>query len=104
MRQQNPYFETDYPTGVRKNKITRDKKFYKKKSKSYSPLPGMMKNNKNFDTLLSEKNKIKELTGIQRVQVSAGYDNPKVDCVDGNSCSGVLLKWTITFYGTNSEF
>ncbi|KAF0992607.1 hypothetical protein HZS_6281, partial [Henneguya salminicola] len=97
MRQQNPYFETDYPTGVRKNKITRDKKFYKKKSKSYSPLPGMMKNNKNFDTLLSEKNKIKELTGIQRVQVifnlyifakvSAGYDNPKVDCVDGNSCS-----------------
>lgn len=43
-----------------------------------------------------------EETGTQRVQVNAGYENPKITCVSGyNSCSGVLLKFVLTFHGTN---
>lgn len=42
-----------------------------------------------------------EETGTQRVQVNAGYENPKISCVSGSSCSGVLLKFVLTFYGTN---
>lgn len=46
--------------------------------------------------------KISEETGSQRVQVSSGYDNPEIKCVNGKKCSGVVLNWSITFYGTNS--
>ena len=43
-----------------------------------------------------------EETGTQRVQVNAGYENPRITCVTNyNSCSGVLLKFVLTFYGTN---
>ena len=43
-----------------------------------------------------------EETGTQRVQVNAGYENPKITCVSGyNSCSGVLLKFVLTLHGTN---
>ena len=42
-----------------------------------------------------------EETGTQRVQVNAGYENPKISCVSGSSCSGVLLKFVLTFRGTN---
>ena len=42
-----------------------------------------------------------EETGTQRVQVNAGYENPKISCVKGSPCSGVLLKFVLTFYGTN---
>ncbi|XP_066924353.1 PC3-like endoprotease variant B isoform X2 [Clytia hemisphaerica] len=41
-----------------------------------------------------------EETGVPRVQVSAGYQNPKIQCVGDELCSGVLLKWVITFYGS----
>lgn len=42
-----------------------------------------------------------EETGTQRVQVNAGYENPKITCVSGSSCSGVVLKFVLTFHGTN---
>lgn len=42
-----------------------------------------------------------EETGTQRVQVNAGYENPRIACESGyNSCSGVVLKWVLTLYGT----
>lgn len=42
-----------------------------------------------------------EETGVQRVQVNAGYENPRIACESGyNSCSGVVLKWVLTLYGT----
>lgn len=42
-----------------------------------------------------------EETGTQRVQVNAGYENPRIACESGyNSCSGVCLKWVLTCYGT----
>jgi len=44
-----------------------------------------------------------EETGTQRVQVNAGYENPRIACESGyNSCSGVLLKWVLTLYGTGA--
>ena len=42
-----------------------------------------------------------EETATQRVQVNAGYENPEIPCL-GNGCSGVLLKWVLTFYGTEN--
>lgn len=41
----------------------------------------------------------KQETATQRVQVNAGYDNPDIPCLS-QGCSGVLLKWVLTFYGT----
>lgn len=41
-----------------------------------------------------------EETGVPRVQVNAGYQSPKIQCEGSELCSGVLLKWVITFYGT----
>lgn len=41
----------------------------------------------------------KQETGTQRVQVNAGYENPEITCL-AQGCSGVLLKWVLTFYGT----
>ena len=42
-----------------------------------------------------------EETGTQRVQVNAGYENPRIACESGyNSCAGVILKWVLTLYGT----
>ena len=41
-----------------------------------------------------------EETGVPRVQVNAGYENPKIQCEGSEMCSGVLLKWVITFYGS----
>lgn len=42
-----------------------------------------------------------EETATQRVQVNAGYENPEIPCL-GSGCSGVLLKWVLTFYGTEN--
>lgn len=42
-----------------------------------------------------------EVTGQQRVQVNAGYENPEIPCLQ-QGCSGVLLKWVLTFFGTDS--
>jgi len=42
-----------------------------------------------------------EETGTERVQVNAGYENPRIACESGySSCSGVVLKWVLTLYGT----
>ena len=41
-----------------------------------------------------------EETGVPRVQVNAGCQSPKIQCEGSELCSGVLLKWVITFYGT----
>jgi len=41
-----------------------------------------------------------EETGVPRVQVNAGYENPRIQCEGSEMCSGVLLKWVITFYGS----
>ena len=41
----------------------------------------------------------KEVAGTQRVQVNAGYENPEIPCLQ-EGCSGVLLKWVLTLYGT----
>jgi len=41
-----------------------------------------------------------EETGIPRVQVNAGYESPKIQCEGSESCSGVLLKWVLTIYGS----
>ena len=41
-----------------------------------------------------------EETGQQRVQVNAGYENPEIPCLQ-QGCSGVLLKWVVTFFGTD---
>lgn len=41
----------------------------------------------------------KQETGTQRVQVNAGYENPDIPCL-AQGCSGILLKWVLTFYGT----
>ena len=42
-----------------------------------------------------------EETATQRVQVNAGYENPEIPCL-ASGCSGVLLKWVLTFYGTEN--
>jgi len=55
-----------------------------------------------FDSNAYKKVQVtEEETGTQRVQVNAGYENPKISCVKGSPCSGVLLKFVLTFYGTN---
>ena len=41
----------------------------------------------------------KQVSGTQRVQVNAGYESPEIPCLD-QGCSGVLLKWVLTLYGT----
>ena len=44
-----------------------------------------------------------EETGTPRVQVNAGYENPRIVCESGvENCSGVLLKWVLTLYGSYS--
>ena len=46
----------------------------------------------------------KEETGVPRVQVNVGYESPVITCVDEQKpCSGVLLKWVLTFYGTGPD-
>ncbi|XP_065649727.1 PC3-like endoprotease variant B isoform X2 [Hydra vulgaris] len=53
------------------------------------------------DGKISKKVQVQEETGTQRVQVNAGYENPRISCESGrNDCSGVLLKFSLTFYGT----
>ena len=42
-----------------------------------------------------------EEAGTPRVQVNAGYKNPRIVCESGvENCSGVLLKWVLTLHGT----
>lgn len=65
----------------------------------------MRKTNPNLNQKKSTKFKKvqvqEEETGTERVQVNAGYENPRIACESGyNSCSGVVLKWVLTLYGT----
>lgn len=73
------------------------------------------KNNKNkySSKLLDKRNSINdhhkykkvqvqaEETGVPRVQVNAGYDNPEINCIGNDPCAGVLLFWKLTFYGSD---
>ena len=85
----------------KKDLLTEEKKeilnFYNKlrnKRKKYSSTG-------NNDAKISKKVQVQEETGTQRVQVNAGYENPRISCESGrNDCSGVLLKFSLTFYGT----
>lgn len=55
----------------------------------------------NSNTIKKKVQVAAEETATQRVQVNAGYENPEIPCL-GNGCSGVLLKWVLTFYGTEN--
>lgn len=55
----------------------------------------------NSNTIKKKVQVAAEETAIQRVQVNAGYENPEIPCL-GSGCSGVLLKWVLTFYGTEN--
>ena len=55
----------------------------------------------NSNTIKKKVQVAAEETATQRVQVNAGYENPEIPCL-GNGCSGVLLKWVLTFYGTQN--
>lgn len=57
--------------------------------------------NNSSNTLKKKVQVAAEETATQRVQVNAGYENPEIPCL-GNGCSGVLLKWVLTFYGTEN--
>jgi len=74
--------------------------------------PGKRKTNKpvakksvvvdnNSNTIKKKVQVAAEETATQRVQVNAGYENPEIPCL-GSGCSGVLLKWVLTFYGTEN--
>lgn len=66
-----------------------------------------IKNNKKKVSISSQDTKYKKVqvqeeeTGVPRVQVNAGYENPKIQCEGSEMCSGVLLKWVLTFYGSS---
>ena len=57
-----------------------------------------------FRDFLKKSKKVQvqqEETGTQRVQVNAGYENPRISCESGyTTCSGVLINYKLTFYGT----
>jgi len=53
----------------------------------------------NSNTIKKKVQVAAEETATQRVQVNAGYENPEIPCL-GSGCSGVMLKWVLTFYGT----
>lgn len=55
----------------------------------------------NLNTIKKKVQVAAEETATQRVQVNAGYENPEIPCL-GSGCSGVLLKWVLTFYGTEN--
>lgn len=55
----------------------------------------------NSNTIKKKVQVAAEETATQRVQVNAGYENPEIPCL-GNGCSGVMLKWVLTFYGTQN--
>lgn len=57
--------------------------------------------NNNSNTIKKKVQVAAEETATQRVQVNAGYENPEIPCL-GSGCSGVLLKWVLTFYGTEN--
>lgn len=63
--------------------------------------------NKNKRNSISDQHKYKKVqvqaeeTGVPRVQVNAGYDNPEIKCQGLETCAGVLLYWKLTFYGSD---
>lgn len=57
--------------------------------------------NNNSNTIKKKVQVAAEETATQRVQVNAGYENPEIPCL-ASGCSGVLLKWVVTFYGTEN--
>ena len=82
------------------------KTFKKKKFKSTSKeTPSVGKKSvlvdNNSNNIKKKVQVAAEETATQRVQVNAGYENPEIPCL-ASGCSGVLLKWVLTFYGTEN--
>lgn len=80
-------------------KKTKSKAGKRNTSKSVAKKSVVVDNNSN--TIKKKVQVAAEETATQRVQVNAGYENPEIPCL-GNGCSGVLLKWVLTFYGTEN--
>ena len=72
----------------------------KRKTKKPVAKKSVVVDNKS-DTIKKKVQVAAEETATQRVQVNAGYENPEIPCL-GSGCSGVLLKWVLTFYGTEN--
>ena len=80
-------------------KKTKYKAGKRKTNKTVAKKSVVVDNNSN--TIKKKVQVAAEETATQRVQVNAGYENPEIPCL-GNGCSGVLLKWVLTFYGTEN--
>lgn len=57
------------------------------------------RHNKKTSHLFKKVQVQEEETGEPRVQINAGYEDPKIECQRGEDCSGVVLDWKITVYG-----
>ena len=89
-------------TSEEKPSVPKKMKYKAGKRKSKKPVSKksvVVDNNSN--TIKKKVQVAAEETATQRVQVNAGYENPEIPCL-GNGCSGVLLKWVLTFYGTQN--
>jgi len=95
--------EDNFKNGQSSEKIVRSKKdsFEGQERAILDYYNDMRKNNQKKSTKFKKVQVQEEETGTERVQVNAGYENPRIACESGyNSCSGVVLKWVLTLYGT----
>ena len=100
------YENFEYEAFLRKpNSKIRKKKFNKRLAKFEKLGRKKKSSKKTFKRSKGKKDATKkvqvakEVAGTQRVQVNAGYENPEIPCLE-QGCSGVLLKWVLTLYGT----
>lgn len=84
-----------------KKSMLRTKKFKAAKRRIPSVAKKSVVVDNNSDPIKKKVQVAAEETATQRVQVNAGYENPEIPCL-GSGCSGVLLKWVLTFYGTEN--
>nr|XP_002162190.1 PC3-like endoprotease variant A isoform X2 [Hydra vulgaris] len=82
----------DPVTGRKKNSI--NKRIINSRKRNFLTFRNFLKKSKKVQVQQEE-------TGTQRVQVNAGYENPRISCESGyTTCSGVLINYKLTFYGT----
>ena len=81
--------------------VLKKKKFKAASMKTPSVAKKSVVVDNNSNTIKKKVQVAAEETATQRVQVNAGYENPEIPCL-GSGCSGVLLKWVLTFYGTEN--
>ena len=84
-----------------KKPVIKKKQFRVKNKKAPSRAKKSVVVDNNSNTIKKKVQVAAEETATQRVQVNAGYENPEIPCL-GSGCSGVLLKWVLTFYGTEN--